>query len=144
MDKKSVADSRLGSIEWNSSRETWECSVSLSWFRTFDIAIDIADDNNPLLHLGVAHKIVDVIRDPKRPLNSFIADELLDTYNGTWNTGRPVSRKRFCHKIKPDSLTVFSRGNAWIYFTDGGFFQSHAIVINVDKNGVTTDARLAG
>lgn len=144
MNTSTVNDPKLGPIDWNADRETWECAVPLSWFRTFNITIDNAKDADPLSHLQVAHRIVDLVRDPANTLNAFIADQLMDTYNGTWNTGRPVSRRRFCRRIKPDGLTVYSHGNAWIYYTDGGFFQGHAIVINVDQRGTMTDARLAG
>lgn len=71
-----------------------------------------------------------------------IAARMFDLYNSNWQSLGKLSLRDFMGKIKLDAVSLSTSGDMEIYFSDGGLFEGHSIIIAVDKKDCIHDPHL--
>jgi hypothetical protein len=74
----------------------------------------------------------------------FAAAELLETYNGSWNEGEPISIGTFAGRMTLESVGIDPDGGASLYYHDGDLFWGHCIIVSVGEDGEFKGATIAG
>ena len=77
-------------------------------------------------------------------VRSFVVDELLPTYNASWNDAAPLAADDFLGRIHLESVGVFAGGSFELWFDDGGLFEGHSIVVSGSLDEGLEEASLAG
>ncbi|MCA9608003.1 MAG: DUF2262 domain-containing protein [Myxococcales bacterium] len=79
-------------------------------------------------------------------LRTYAAAELLDVHNDDWSDDGdpPLDAATIAARLRPQSLTVAEEGTVTVFFSDGGLFSGHSVVVVVAPDGVPVDAQIAG
>lgn len=76
-------------------------------------------------------------------LRKAAAEALLDLHNDTWNDGDPIDAATFIQRLSIDGV-VFSPRDVEAFYSDGGLFAGHLVIVPFDDAGTIGEAYLGG
>jgi uncharacterized protein (TIGR03067 family) len=142
--KKPIQDRLLGQLTWDDDFDWWETCVELRPGLTIDFHVEPGDDADDAAVVAAGRDFFRWLRRHERAARRFAAGELLDTYNGSWNHGEPISARTFAGRTTLENVGLDPEGGADLYYADGDLFWGHTIIVSVDEGRVFRHATIAG
>jgi len=150
-DPNMIMDEELGMWYWNDTLSCWEADLQLldeeegNIVTEFALSIDSDERETDITDRLLAVKLfLEYLFENFLTFHETIADELLETYNQSWNDGEPKSKYEFINEIGIRSLNCDYKGAISCYFSSGELFTDHDIEIRIDPEGNIKTVTLVG
>jgi hypothetical protein len=105
--------------------------------------IDIDDPKAVAKAIARAIKSFATVESKLKGIVGRVVADLLDTYNGSWNTGAPIGQAAFTKQLKFDAVHLGPR-DATVYFKAGRLFRGHVVEARLGSTGGVREVCLAG
>ena len=112
--------------------------------RAVDVHVEPGDEQDDVIAVAGGREFIRWLRRHEPAARRFAAAELLDTHNGSWNEGEPISARGFADRMKLESVGIDADGGASLYYHDGDLFWGHCIIVSVAADRAFEDATIAG
>jgi uncharacterized protein (TIGR03067 family) len=142
--KKPIEDPVLGQLTWDDNYDWWEAQVKLKPERAVDVHVEPADEQDDVTAVAGGREFIRWLRRHEPAARRFAAAELLDTHNGAWNEGEPISARGFADRMTLESVGIDADGGASLYYHDGDLFWGHCIIVSVGADRAFRNATIAG
>jgi uncharacterized protein (TIGR03067 family) len=142
--KKPVEDPVLGRLTWDDNYDWWEAQVELKPGLAVEVHVTPGDGKDDVTAVAGGREFIRWLRRHEPAARRFAAAELLNTHNGSWNDGEPISVRTFAGRITLEGVGIDSDGGASLYYHDGDLFWGHCIIVSVGENREFKHATIAG
>jgi hypothetical protein len=133
----------LGRLEWDDRTGDWRGGLDL--FPNFHVGISVEPQEDLARTLIQARESLSWLRENEDYARRCIADELLETYNGSWSEEeRPISLEEFIDRIELLDVDFAGDGSVGLWYDAGEMFGGHAIVAEFDRDRRIREAHLVG
>ena len=144
---RSVKDAALGKLSYLVDLDCLVGRCELSGQRgellIFIRENDIDDSKAVAKALARAAKALKTVQAKAKGILTRAVDDLLDTYNETWNTGALLGKAAFGKQLKFDAIHLGPR-DATVYFKAGRLFRGHVVEARLGSTGGVREVCLAG
>lgn len=79
-----------------------------------------------------------------KAIRAAIVEHLFGIYDSNWESLGKLTPAQFTRKTKLQSVTIRTDGGVEVWFSDGGLFLGHDIVVSIDPDNQIKSAHLAG
>lgn len=108
------------------------------------LVIETAEGLSPEA-LALARRIVGELDSFVGGARRIAAESLIELKNDTWRgDASELTAEDLERRLSLDECEVATDGEAKLYFSDGGQFGGHSVVVRVDAEGECVDVQLAG
>ena len=75
----------------------------------------------------------------------YTANKLLDLYNNSWNQNEKVDYETFIQQMKLEEVIFnLDENSLQFWYNDGDLFLGHAIVVDINADGLFQDVQIVG
>jgi uncharacterized protein (TIGR03067 family) len=142
--KKPITDPVLGQLVWSDNYDCWEGRLELRTGLTVDVHIEVDGDKGDVGAVAAGRDFVRWLRRHEPAARRFAAAKLLDTHNGSWNDGKPISTRTFAGRMALENISIAPSGSVDLAYRDGDLFYGHWIIVAVDPDRQFKHATIAG
>jgi hypothetical protein len=143
MTEQTIYDEILGELVWNNEDECWSSQVEINPGHLVNVTIDPEDAETGGVIL-IARRYFATLQQEEIKIRHLIADEMLNTYNNSWNDGENIGSQNFIEQIKLEDIVFYASGVMQLFYHDGDLFGGHGIVVTTDEEGNYQSTSLIG
>lgn len=131
----------FGTLQYDANAEWWTCQTKFQGKKIqLQISAHPEDKFGPLEGLKKQLAPLSVFDYPDIATN-----HLLSLFNESWNdSNTALHHENFKAKVRVRTITLELNGKAAVWLKDGGLFQGHSIVIDLDATQQITDVGIVG
>jgi hypothetical protein len=135
----------IGETKYDPDSESFECSLYL-----YNDSSTLSLSDFSVSEISQANQRAVILKNwPELNLEQskrFACSRLIDLKNDSWlqENEVPVTKSESQKKMKLDGINAFKDGGFEIYFTDGGLFRGHWIMVDVNEKFEMEDANIPG
>jgi len=143
-DRKPIQDPIVGRLIWDSDLSCWETNVEVRAHKIVRIHISTENHEDQQRVVAIARELVQWLRNHENSAREFAASQLLDTLNGGWNEGEPISEQAFVETLYLQSVSIQEELGAELTYNAGDLFYGHWVVVRTANNFELMNAHIAG
>jgi hypothetical protein len=132
----------LVTLEWDSDLDFWSGKIKLADGSKAEVYINTPEGDEIIT--DQARRTFRQIMNSDGKIRQKACDDLLETYNFSWNDDSPLDAETFMQRLTLESITLYPEGNAEIYYADDDMFLGRVIIVRMESDGQLTEATIAG
>ncbi len=140
-----LSETEVFTFDWNEQQHVWECEIELDEEYEFDMCFLCSGGRKDPVHTDRGVEVLRNIKTLDERYRTAAADDMLDTYNNSWNENEKIDAAEFESQLGLSRIDVHSNGcvGFW-YSTETEMFCDHDLLVYTDSDGRVSSVSVEG